>query len=283
MDWANEHYVRAYTRDTNDILEIGWQGRAIWWPIIRRADMSGVVSATRNTLHELIRMPADVTATGLEAILKQKMMTEHDSYFFIPNHLRANTTPRSDKARQRESRERRCVLAALDGVDVTSRHAVSRAVTPSHKVSLLTPDTRHLTQDSPSLAQVTNGHEASQQVTASHGVSSPKATALDFDAVYSLYPRKQGKAGGLKKLRATVRTKAEYAALLGAIEKMAKLWDGSTAAQLKFCPQFSTFVNQQRWLDDELPTPDRGVVKHAAAPTQNTSRGQWLGIGPEPE
>jgi hypothetical protein len=38
MDYANERYVRLYTRDTTTVKLLGWQGRLVWWSLLRKLD-----------------------------------------------------------------------------------------------------------------------------------------------------------------------------------------------------------------------------------------------------
>lgn len=92
--------------------------------------------------------------------------------------------------------------------------------------------------------------------------SNAHSVSFDFESVYKLYPRKAGKQQGLKKLQAKIRSEADYQALLGAVQRMSHAWRG---AELTYCPHWSTFVNQERWLDDELPVPGREESPKAAA------------------
>ncbi len=86
---------------------------------------------------------------------------------------------------------------------------------------------------------------------------------FDFELAYQSYPRKQGKKDGLAKLAKTVKTQADYDALLLACRRMGEEWAGKDT---EFCPHFSTFVNQERWRDGQLPFPkgagNGGHYKH---------------------
>jgi hypothetical protein len=103
--------------------------------------------------------------------------------------------------------------------------------------------------------------EAHGAVTLSYGVSQTPDASLrtnvrtyertneqtfDFEKVYAEYPRKEGKAIGIRKLEALIKTEPEYAALMAGTKRFAYL---SRAKEPKFIPLFSTFVEQQRWLD----------------------------------
>ena len=39
MDWANERYVRLYTRTSADMIAVGWEGRLVWYELLRHVDL----------------------------------------------------------------------------------------------------------------------------------------------------------------------------------------------------------------------------------------------------
>jgi hypothetical protein len=77
---------------------------------------------------------------------------------------------------------------------------------------------------------------------------------FNFDAVYQLYPRKQGKAEGMKAVRAKVKTEADFRTLGTFVARMDRDWRGADTSK---CPYWSTFVNQERWRDDEPLQPQK--------------------------
>jgi hypothetical protein len=77
---------------------------------------------------------------------------------------------------------------------------------------------------------------------------------FNFDAVYQLYPRKQGKAEGMKAVRAKVKTEADFQLLGTFVARMDRDWRGADTSK---CPYWSTFVNQERWRDDEPLQPQK--------------------------
>lgn len=89
-----------------------------------------------------------------------------------------------------------------------------------------------------------------------------------FESVYQIYPRKQGKQKGLTSAQSKVRTEADFQALSDAVTQMAQAWRGK---ETKYCPHWSTFINQERWRDDELPLP--GTPTSPAASRQANQRG----------
>ncbi len=109
MDWSNERYVRVYTRDTADLLAVGWEGRAIWWELLRKCDRAGVIDTGGDlaVMAELLRLPVDVWERGFPRIVARDMVEVTDSAIVIPNFEPAQETAQSDAQRKRRSRERR--------------------------------------------------------------------------------------------------------------------------------------------------------------------------------
>src|SRR6478752_6676052 len=77
-------------------------------------------------------VPEQVTTVGLERLLKSNTWVLRDGKLIWPKFVHAQSCRRSDRARQRESREKRRGDALGENVtDVTSRHTGSQPVTPS--------------------------------------------------------------------------------------------------------------------------------------------------------
>lgn len=89
-------------------------------------------------------------------------------------------------------------------------------------------------------------HNNTKQKTLVQKQPSPAAPVFDFSLVYQLYPRKTGKKAGLAKLARVIKTKEDYNALLTGVQSFA---DKNRSTELKYIPHFSTYVNQERWLD----------------------------------
>ena len=77
---------------------------------------------------------------------------------------------------------------------------------------------------------------------------------FDFDALYKIYPRKEGKSVGLRTFNAQIKTQEDYDLLLKAI----KNYNHSIVVNKKdpkFFLMFSTFMNQWRdWTDASTGT-----------------------------
>lgn len=267
MDWANEDYVRVYTRDTADLMAIGPEGRAVWWEMLRKADKSGLIDhgGDMDTMPELLRVPHEWWEKAIPKILKRKMARDTGTALVIPNHEAASTTPKSDKQRQKEARQRRRASAIeevtkRDGVESQNVTPESRTVTERHEMSL----------------NATLRNALQRDATPDHTLAQPGAERLSkfpmehFEGVYKLYPRKQGKAKGLKAAQSKVRTVADFQALTSAVATMRDAWAGHDT---KFCPHWSTFIGQERWRDDELPLPGSTSTIPAASRSSSNQRG----------
>lgn len=126
MDWANERYVRVYTRDTGDWLLWPWQTRALLLFLFRKVDRSGVLHLGKGKLRALgamVGMPEDELAQALEPLTDDGCVQLREDKLIIPNFIKAQETPQSDKLRKQESRER--------AREEAMGHAPSQPVTPS--------------------------------------------------------------------------------------------------------------------------------------------------------
>jgi hypothetical protein len=132
VDWSNEDYVKVYTRETDDDLMLSWQALALWRAMLLKFDRSGLLETRRGVrgLAALVRMPAEIVETALPELLEDGRLESVPAGYFARNFLAAQEASKSDRQRQRDSRERRAANAR-----VTNRDHTSRAVTPGHDSS----------------------------------------------------------------------------------------------------------------------------------------------------
>jgi hypothetical protein len=155
MDWANEDYVRMYTRETADDLELSWEAIALWRAMMCKFDRAGVIQAKNGwrSVSALTRIPFEVVERAGAELLQDGRVKDAHGGFYAPNFIDAQTASKSDKARQKESRDRRrahYVVTKRDGSsrNVTDGHEESRGVTNGHEESrdvTLTSAIRHVT------------------------------------------------------------------------------------------------------------------------------------------
>jgi len=151
MDWANESYVRLYTRDTKTWMLLGWEGQCLLPLILRKLDRSGVLADVFNAEDLAVMlangMPVDSIEKGLSRLITKEVVTFCDIGMLMTNYLVAQETPKTDKQRQKESRERRSVSSRIvtgESRDVTiesqDRSDLSHVVTDGHAPSqVVTP------------------------------------------------------------------------------------------------------------------------------------------------
>lgn len=130
MDYSDEAYVRLYTRDTTNWRRMGWDGQNVCMQLLRKVDRAGALELSGLEPWEAVKLaingPEDAVRRGVETLLDLGTLVVVGDLLVFPNHIEAQTAVRSDKLRQKESRERRALGI---GVSVTNRDAQSRGVT----------------------------------------------------------------------------------------------------------------------------------------------------------
>ena len=156
MDWANERYVRVYTRDTTTMLRLGWEGRSVFFHLLRAVDRSGVLDIGDMEPWEAAMIhfgfPEALARTGMERCMELSTVVHNGMSLALPNYLEAQETRKTDAQRQRESRQRRrqAAVTECDGSVTKRDEMVSQNVTdPSHSV---TPSHAQSQPVTPSLA-----------------------------------------------------------------------------------------------------------------------------------
>lgn len=158
LDYANERFVLLYTRDTVTWKLLDWEARAVLMFLLRKVDRAGVIDVGEDGLEglaALIEVPIDVVRRTAPQLLRRDTVASRSGYVVLPNFLAAQETPRSDRQRQRDSRETRrdVALAAERGLVLPAVHLALPAVTERDNDDMERDNT------------VTVGHAESQSVT----------------------------------------------------------------------------------------------------------------------
>jgi hypothetical protein len=169
LDWANERYIRVYTRDTDEWLVLPWQSRAVWPLIMRKVDRSGVLPAKLGArgVAVLVGLPLEVVEPGIAGLLEDGCLVARDGGYVIPNFIDAQEASSSDAQRKRDSRERRLAVSLGQTVtacdqQVTNRDQESQSVTTGHDRSQpVTPCLAVLSRAEPSRAEPEREREPS--------------------------------------------------------------------------------------------------------------------------
>lgn len=133
MNWGDERYVRIYTRDTTDWLLWSWQARAVFVELCRKVDRAGVLefgARGPKAIAAHLRIPWEVVEPALGELTESGTVEIRDGALVVINFLEAQEAIKSDRARQKDSRNRR-----REHVGVTKRDRKSRPVTDGHEKS----------------------------------------------------------------------------------------------------------------------------------------------------
>jgi hypothetical protein len=108
---SSERYVRLYVRNTTTWHRLGWEGQCMLPLILRCVDRAGVLDIGDLSPANAIAMhtggPIEFVSTGVAALLELGVLEHRGESVLVPRFVEAQETPKSDKLRQRESRERR--------------------------------------------------------------------------------------------------------------------------------------------------------------------------------
>lgn len=136
IDWASDHFVRLYTRETEDDLLLSWEARAVWNELLKKFDKQGDLVARKGarTIAALIRYPVEVVERALPDLLEDGRLERNENGYRAPNYHAANYTPRSSAARKAYSRLATQIghEPVVDAHTETPRHAETRSHTESH-------------------------------------------------------------------------------------------------------------------------------------------------------
>ena len=90
--------------------------------------------------------------------------------------------------------------------------------------------------------------------------------------VYDLYPRKRGRGAALKAIKKAIKH-IGFDELKDAVKQFAAEWQTRLAAgeDMTFCPWPQRWFNEQRYLDQEEPTPQAAATKQATQPKKPQS------------
>jgi hypothetical protein len=92
MRWADERYVRVYTRDTGEWLALGWEAQALFIFALRKADRAGIVQTGKAGARGLAGMtgvPLEVVERVLPLLLEDGCLRECDGGYIVPNFIAA--------------------------------------------------------------------------------------------------------------------------------------------------------------------------------------------------
>lgn len=148
MDWADEHYVKLFTRDTVTWRSWPWQARALLPLLMRKVDAAGFFDVgTRDPARSvaiMVELPIEVVTPGLEALLADGTAEMVGGKLLLPKFVDAQESKKTNRAAAREYREKKKALARSNASNpqdstVIARHEPSPVVTERHPSALPCP------------------------------------------------------------------------------------------------------------------------------------------------
>jgi hypothetical protein len=122
MRFADERYVRQYTRKTVTIVKLGWEGRAVWWALLGEFDRAGIFDLSDASPVEAISLvteiPEQIVEIGLRRLIQLGVLVHvpAENVLYAPKFMAAQEAVASNKARQRMKRERLKARERLTGL-----------------------------------------------------------------------------------------------------------------------------------------------------------------------
>lgn len=142
--WAEEPYVKLFTRDTVAWVSLPWQARAVLPELMRKLDRRGTVEIGDEGIEglaALLRMPPDVVEPGIAELLRRRTLTLQGTRMCMPKFVEAQEARRAatPAERQQQRRERLKVAESFakpsqksrDVTRVTKRHDLLSDPDPS--------------------------------------------------------------------------------------------------------------------------------------------------------
>jgi hypothetical protein len=142
MDFADERYVRLYTRNTTTWRRLEWEGQCMLAQLLRCVDRAGLLEIEDMSPVEAAILhtggPPAFVEKGISRMLELGVLVHRGTTLLFPRFIEAQETAKTDRARQRESREKRRDLTKSrhdESQNVTESHEPSQTVTVSHSES----------------------------------------------------------------------------------------------------------------------------------------------------
>lgn len=136
MNYADERYVRLFTRDTATWKSWSWEARSLFMMMLRKVDRAGVIDTGKlektHAIALICECPKEVVEKGLPELVESETVTIAATAVLMPKFIEAQEGKQTDAARQRESREKRAAVAASTRIHEPVSHSLSQPVTDGH-------------------------------------------------------------------------------------------------------------------------------------------------------
>lgn len=107
MDWANEPWIKRYTRKTPEDLLLSWQARFVWNELLIEVNRIGELQLGRcgvPGLAAILRIPIEIAEIGLRDLTADGRVTLTDGVLLIPNFVEAQKARKSEAQKKRDQR-----------------------------------------------------------------------------------------------------------------------------------------------------------------------------------
>lgn len=167
MNFDDEYYIKVYVRDTLTMLRLPWQGRFIWWEILRKVDRFGQLELgggdAADAISQICRCPRELALEGLAQIgrLERPIFTvSADGVLLIHRFVEAQSARKSPALRQRVYRQRQKAPNHISSTDQDASSPISNGTSTngdtSHRASAL----QSVSPSSPTATIVTKRDES---------------------------------------------------------------------------------------------------------------------------
>ena len=150
MRWADERWVKLYTRETLDWLAMPWEARALFHELLKTVDRAGMLALGKSGhmgLALAVHMPPAVVETALAALVSDGCVEANGPALVLRNFIEAQEARSTPAAKKRAERERARARA----------RGITDDVTPSH------PESPEVASTSPSRRDVEEKREEQDQ------------------------------------------------------------------------------------------------------------------------
>lgn len=133
MDFADEHYVKLFTRDTVTWRSWPWQARALFPLLMRAVDHAGILSVgtlePARSVALMVMLPEDIVSPGIEALLADGTVELVSGALIIPRFNDAQESKKSNAQAKREQREKaKSIARGSQVIEATTAHRQTAAV-----------------------------------------------------------------------------------------------------------------------------------------------------------
>jgi hypothetical protein len=241
MKWHNESWVKLYIRRTAEWDDMSVMARGIGNELLKYAKNDGSLCRTKGrdpalAVALVLRPKPDeleaVTSAAAE-LLDDGYLVVKDGLVWVKNYEHAQERRTYNAVKQQRYRERK----EAETQDIDSNNEGNTALPVLLGSETRRDETRRDSKQPP------QSPSAPLELV-------PSAPPLDLNALYAPYPRKEGKAKGMAKLKRVITTPAQYERFANAVRNYTTHVAGRPPDKVK---QFDSFITCWEDYADGLP------------------------------